>query len=130
MAPRRALIDTSALVLHFRGRVDLRPLLDRYDTLFVSAVTVYEMEYGARRAGRFTDWEAFHWEFLLEVLPLGEAEARRAAALQAELARQNARIGERDALIAGTALVHRLPLITANIKEFRRVPGLVVVQVS
>ena len=35
-------------------------------------------------------------------------------------------IGERDLLIAATALAHDLTVVTRNAREFRRVPGLAV----
>ncbi len=124
---RGLLIDTSALVAHFRGEVDLRDIVRRYGGVYVSAVTVYELEYGARRAGRTSDLAAFEEAFQLEVIPLGRVEAERAAALNAELAEQGRRIGDRDALIAATALSHHLDLVTRNVQEFRRVPNLPVV---
>jgi predicted nucleic acid-binding protein len=36
-------------------------------------------------------------------------------------------IGANDLWIAATALTHRFPLVTSNVREFRRVPGLAVV---
>ncbi len=121
------LVDTSALISHFQGKVDLRKLLKPYESVLVSVLTLYELEYGALRAGRISDWHTFRRSFFLEALPLGEAEAGCAAQIQAELASRNARIGERDVLIAATALVRRLPLLTANVTEFQRVPDLQVV---
>jgi len=122
-----ALIDTSALIAHFRRRLHLGNTLSNYRHLYVSAITVYELEYGARRIGRLSDWEMFLELFPLHVLSLGLEEARRAAALQAALAAQNRHIGERDVLIAATALVHGLDLVTLNADEFQRVPELRVV---
>lgn len=49
---------TSALVRHLRGQTRLEALLAGYDDGDLSAVTVYEVEYGARRAGRVSDLEA------------------------------------------------------------------------
>ncbi|BBM70831.1 type II toxin-antitoxin system VapC family toxin [Rhodothermus marinus] len=122
-----ALSDTSALIAHFRRRLHLGNTLSNYRHLYVSAITVYELEYGARRIGRLSDWEVFLELFPLRVLSLGLEEARRAAALQAAPAAQNRHIGERDVLIAATALVHGLDLVTLNADEFQRVPELRVV---
>lgn len=44
--------------------------------------------------------------------------------LRGELSRTGNPIGPFDALIAGTALTHRLIVVTSNSSEFRRVPGL------
>ena len=35
-------------------------------------------------------------------------------------------IGERDSMIAGIATVHEMDVITDNVKEFARVPGILV----
>jgi tRNA(fMet)-specific endonuclease VapC len=47
-----------------------------------------------------------------------------------QLHRVNQMIGPHDLWIAATALQHRLPLLTRNVREFRRVPGLNVVDYS
>jgi len=127
-ASRGLLIDTSALVAHFRGRAGIDRVVSQYVSAFVSAVTVYELEYGARRSGRASDLRAFEDAFGTDVIPVGRDEAARAAEVNAALAGQGKRIGDRDALIAATALVHHLDLLTLNTEEFRRVPGLRVLE--
>ena len=47
--------------------------------------------------------------------------------LQADLARQGRLIGPHDMIVAATALHHRMALLTANRREFSRVPGLDVI---
>ncbi len=121
------LIDTSALVQHFRRRARLHDVVRDHPAVYLSVITVYELEYGARRAGRLSDLRAFQEAFRAEILPLGPEEAKRAAELNASLASANRRIGDRDALIAGTALHHDLPVATFNAEELRRVPGLTVI---
>jgi len=86
----------------------------------VSVVTVMELDLGrlllARRdpaqAGILADWidriiDAY------PVLPVDLSVARRAAALHVPDPRQ-----DRDALIAATALVHGLTVVTRNIRDF------------
>ena len=60
------------------------------------------------------------------VYALTDAAAKRAAEVHQEL--EGSRIGERDALIAGICIAVGRPLLTANVRHFRRVPGLQVVQ--
>jgi len=127
---RGLLIDTSALVAHFRGQARIDGIVGRYPAVYVSAVTVYELEYGALRVGRASDLADLEAGFAMEVVPLGREEALRAAELNAALASQGRRIGDRDALIAGTALCHGLDLLTLNVGEFGRVLGLRVVAPS
>jgi predicted nucleic acid-binding protein len=125
---RGLLIDTSALIAHLRGRIGLHRHLDGYEEFFISAITLYELEFGAIRAGRESDFARLRGLLESSVLPLGRSEAERAAQVNGRLAQQNRQIGPRDALIAGAALVHGLDLLTLNAKEFRRVPGLQVIE--
>jgi len=55
----------------------------------------------------------------LTVHPLDAAVVDRAITL-----RQNIKIGLADAIIAATALVHELPLVTRNEMDFKHIPGL------
>lgn len=126
-APRGVLIDTSVLIAHLRGRLALQELVRDYDGVYISAITLYELEYGANRAGRASDLARLQFAFGPTVLALGRAEAGRAAQMNGDLARKNQQIGPQDALIAGTALQRGLELLTLNVTEFRRVPGLSVV---
>jgi predicted nucleic acid-binding protein len=60
----------------------------------------------------------------VEVAPFDYAAPRSYAALVATLTRTGQRIGDRDAQIAATALAGGHELMTLNVREFRRVPGL------
>lgn len=68
-------------------------------------------------------------EALLErfpLLPVDLATARVHAQVWAELARAGRLIGPNDLWIAATALARGLTVVTANVREFDRVPGLAV----
>lgn len=54
----------------------------------LSAISIYEIELGAFRAGRLSDIAALQIDFT--ILPFTEAVARRAAMLDADLIRQSA----------------------------------------
>jgi tRNA(fMet)-specific endonuclease VapC len=64
---------------------------------------------------------------VVSVLCLNAEAAKRAAELNDALRRKGAVIGPMDTLIAGTAIAHRTTLVTHNTAEFRRVPGLKIV---
>lgn len=91
--------------------------------LYLSAITVLEVEVGigrlARRdpvqAGRLQTWldEELLDAFAGRVLPVDVPVARRAARLHVPDPRP-----ERDALIAATAAVHGLAVVTRNAKDF------------
>ncbi len=63
----------------------------------------------------------------ITILPLTETEANEAAKIRTILKAQGNPIGAYDLLIAATAKVHYLTVVTSNIKEFERVPELNVV---
>ena len=58
------------------------------------------------------------------MVPFGEDVAYVTGRLRASLARAGTPIGPYDVMIAGTALIHGLILVTANTREFSRVFGL------
>lgn len=127
---RGVLIDTSVLIAHLRGRLSLQELLHDYESIYVSAITLYELEYGAIKAGRASDFARLAHALQPTVLAVGRLEAEQAAQLNGRLARKNQQIGPRDALIAGTALRWGLDLLTLNVNEFKRVPNLNVIAPS
>ena len=62
----------------------------------------------------------------LRRLRFGVAAAEHAARVRAYLESQGTPIGPYDTLLAGHALSLSLIVVTANVKEFSRVPGLAV----
>ena len=99
----------------------------------ISAVTLSELLVGAYRANtpdRRVRRDAFITSVLaaFPVLPFDATVAQAHAALWAELAERGALIGAHDMLIAATALAHGYAVLTDNLREFSRVPGLEVRQ--
>jgi predicted nucleic acid-binding protein len=99
--------------------------------MFISVITIHELELGVLLAER-TDpvqgavlrrWldESVNTAFRQRVIPVDEPIARRAASLHVP---DPAPI--RDALIAATALVHDLDVITRNARDFERFASLTV----
>ena len=60
----------------------------------------------------------------VQVLAFDEEDARIAGSIEAELRERGTRIGPYDILMAGQAVRHGLTLVTANVREFVRVPKL------
>lgn len=127
-----ALIDASILIEEEKGRLDLNERLrDRSDEVFLSVVTASELLHGVHRAkdagvrDRRSAWvEAILARFPL--LPIDLATARVHARLAAELAAKGTKIGPHDTWLAAVCLTYGLEMVTANLREFERVPGLVV----
>lgn len=126
------LVDTAALASFERsviGSGNAVALLPQDG--FLSAVSLAEMAVGVELADtllRRTQRLAF-LQFVrdrLEVIPFGEGEASEYARLYAHLRRNGRMIGQLDLLIAATALANGHEVMTANVAEFSRVPGLAV----
>ena len=107
------LIDTDIFIDHLRGarRIDL----PRRKAVAYSAVTRCELF-----SGRGTE-EADIQQLLA---PFRELEIDRAIAERAGRLRRHLDLRTPDALIAATALVHGLTLVTRNVRHFHGVPGL------
>ena len=74
---------------------------------------------GFRRIGREDRVSQFEASLTnAEVLPFETGAARQACRINAELERSGRTIGMPDAMIAGIALHHQLPLVTGNTAHF------------
>jgi predicted nucleic acid-binding protein len=127
------IVDTNVFISFERRDepIDLSPWESSED-VFVSAVTVSELLMGVHRAdneSRRNRRSAFVEAILagLRALDFTKDVARGHAKLYADLAVQGQLIGAHDLIIAATALYHNLSLLTDNVQEFSRVPGLKVI---
>lgn len=125
------LIDTSILIAYERGQLDVSArVADREsEEAFLSVVSASELLHGAHRATdpairtrRLAFVEAILSRF--PVLEIDLEVARAHAALWSNLAQRGEMIGVHDSWIAATCIARDLTLITGNIREFDRVPGL------
>jgi tRNA(fMet)-specific endonuclease VapC len=93
----------------------------------VSVITVMELRYGLLiNPQRAQKVEPAISSFLASVtiLSFSTVEVEQAAQIRTVLKSQGQPIGAYDVLIAATARQHNLLMITANPREFDRVPGL------
>ncbi len=129
------LIDSNVFIgLERRGLgIDQLPLIGPDEPAALASITASELIVGVLRAApspRTTARAAFVDAICqrLPVLPFDLAAARVHARIWSELATAGTPIGPADLLIAATALTHAYAIITDNAREFRRVPGLRVIQ--
>lgn len=124
----RYLLDTniiSELVRRPRGQVANRIAKVGEDSICTSIVVAAELRYGAEKSESKRLSERV--ELLLsalEVLPLEPPADRLYGEARHHLTRQGIPIGPNDLLIAAHALAADLTLVTANTREFERVPSL------
>lgn len=120
--------DTNTLIYFFKGqgKVAERLLQTPPGELALPAVVLYELEVGIAKSNSPERRRAQLGELLawVEVLPFGALESRCSALIRADLEKRGEPIGPMDALIAGTAFAHDALLITRNLREFGRIPGL------
>ncbi len=127
-AVHRYLLDTnivSDLVRDPRGAVARRIARTGDEAVCTSIVVACELRYGAAKKGspRLTD----QLESILQalaVLPLEAGADRHYGEIRAHLERLGRPIGANDLLIAAHARAAGLRLVTRNLDEFSRVPGL------
>ena len=128
MTPRRYLLDTnilSELVRHPQGSIVNRITTAGEETVCTSIIVAAELRYGAAKS----DFRklADRVDLILsaiEILPLETPADREYGKLRHYLAREGMPIGPNDMLIAAQALEADLTVVTANVREFSRVPGL------
>ncbi|MBI3181808.1 MAG: type II toxin-antitoxin system VapC family toxin [Myxococcales bacterium] len=94
--------------------------------LFVSSITLAELLFGAAHSARpeANTRRVAQLVAPLRELPFGRREAESYGGIRAALAARGKLIGSLDMLIAATALAHGLTVVTNNLREFDRVPGL------
>ncbi len=94
--------------------------------LYLSTITVAELEYGVAKSSSRSKNQAALAAFLvpLEIIPFSEQAARVYGEVRAELEKKGQIIEPYDLLIASHALSKGLILVTNNLDEFQRVPGL------
>jgi tRNA(fMet)-specific endonuclease VapC len=124
-------LDTNVVIAILKGRPDR--LLDRFriefarDAIALPAIVLFELAYGAAKSERRRENEERLAVFLqapITVLPFDADDAREAGEIRATLAKAGAPIGPYDILIAAQARRRAATLVTANAREFARVPGL------
>ena len=94
------------------------------DQLFISAITILELEKGVLQVERKDAKQGLALRTWLEeqVIPTFSGKI---LAIDTKVAQKCARLhvpnpkSERDALIAATALVHKMTVVTRNIKDFK-----------
>ncbi len=120
------MLDTDHCVAILRGKLDVDEYVEPTTALFISAITVCELVYGASKSDR-PEHHLEQVDLLVEgttVLPFDEHEARRCGMLKDNLRREGLLIPEPDLQIASIAMENALPLATHNQKHFARIPGL------
>lgn len=103
---------------HFKG---LHP-----GDVCISAITVSELQYGVAKSSKPTENQLALTTFLapLQILDFPAAASISFGKIRAHIEQKGKPIGNYDLLIAAHALYLGITLVTNNVREFARIPGL------
>jgi len=123
------LLDTNACIKYLTGRSEkLRAKLDSVDpsSICVCSVVKAELYFGAAQSNEPAKTLSAQQLFLARFhsLPFEDSAAEAYGEIRAQLTSQGLIIGPNDLLIAAICRARNVTLVTHNLAEFRRVPGL------
>lgn len=125
------LIDTSVFIALERRNlpVDILLVAVRDEPVALAAITASELLVGVHRANtpaRRIRREAFVDELIetIPIIPFDLKAARVHARLAAQLLKKKGLIGSHDLIIAATAMANDMGVLTDNVRDFSRIPGL------
>ena len=131
----KAFIDTNILIACERGQLDLEQMVASHgdSLIFLSVISASELLHGVHRAGdkRIRTRRLAFVERILscvKILDIDISTARIHSKLWSDLAKEGELIGAHDLWIAASALANNCSLVTRNVREFERVPGLQVIE--
>ncbi|MBF0548666.1 MAG: PIN domain-containing protein [Candidatus Riflebacteria bacterium] len=129
------LIDSSVLIEWERKHFDIKQLIEPHqgENFYISVVTISELLHALHRAKdprqkmrRSAFVETVISEF--EALESDVQTARIHGEISASLAKQGIIVGSQDLWIGCTGISNGLTIVTHNLKDFRRIPGLQIEQ--
>lgn len=122
------MLDTNIIIYVMKNRP--KQVKDRFKLhsgqMCISSVTLGELVFGAEHSQQ-TDRNLADIEEMtarIEVLPFEDKAAYHFGRIRSDLYRMGRPIGPYDMMIAGHARASAMILVTNNVKEFERVPGL------
>ena len=124
------LLDTNIVIYVIKRRpIEVMGIFnENAGRMAMSAITLSELFHGAEKSARVSQNLAVVEEFasLLEVLPYTARAAVHYGTIRSALEKAGRTIGVNDLHIAAHARSEGLTLVTNNVGEFERVPGLLI----
>jgi tRNA(fMet)-specific endonuclease VapC len=122
------ILDTNTLIYYFKGQgqVTQNLLNTPPQEIIISTIVVFELQVGIAKSTSPTKRIQQLQQLLSQVnqVDFDRDMALAAAKIRAQLEKQGTPIGPMDILIAGTAIALQATLVTHNVGEFSRIPGL------
>ena len=125
----RVLLDTNICIYMIKNKPpEIRKHFEQFvpGDIAISSITVAELQYGVEKsAAREKNALALEAFFLpLKLAAFDTDSALVYGKIRSALEKQGTPIGGMDMLIAAQAIAQNVTLVTHNLKEFSRVPGL------
>lgn len=123
------LLDTNIVIYVIKQRPsEVLAIFNQHAArMAMSAITMAELYHGAEKSERVTQNLAVEdFSSRLEVLPYTVAAAQHYGAIRSALEKVGQSMGVNDLHIAAHARCQGLVVVTNNLSEFQRVPGLLV----
>ncbi|MGF1991786.1 MAG: type II toxin-antitoxin system tRNA(fMet)-specific endonuclease VapC [Nostoc sp. ZfuVER08] len=125
----RYLLDTNICIYLIKQKP--QKVLDKFQTLSISdvgisSITVAELEYGVAKSQQQEKNRTALLQFLLplEIVEFNQASATIYGSIRSDLENRGLIIGAMDMLIAAHGISLGITLVTNNLREFSRIPGL------
>jgi tRNA(fMet)-specific endonuclease VapC len=122
------MLDTDICIYVMKNHpAELRERFNRLaEQLCISSITLAELYYGAEKSARAPENVTAVEEFAarLDVLAFSPKASRHYGQLRADLERAGTPVGAHDMLIGAHARAEGLIVVTNNLREFTRMPGL------
>jgi tRNA(fMet)-specific endonuclease VapC len=121
------MLDTDICIYVMKNHpAELRRRFNRLaEQLCISSITLAELYYGAEKSARVPENIAAIDEFTarLDVLAFSPKASRHYGQIRTELERAGTPVGAHDMLIGAHARAEGLIIVTNNLREFTRMPG-------
>ena len=123
---QKSLVDTDILSEYLRGKNEkvlrnAEAYLRAHRRFSISVLTLFEVVRGRHQARQFERVTQFlDWTKGAELVPFDSECARLGGEIAGTLLRSGTTVGVADVLIAATAIVHKLTLVTGNVDHYQR----------
>ncbi len=131
----KVMLDTNTCIYLIKRKPE--KVLQRFQAysigdIGISSITLAELEYGVAKSQHVQKNRLALDEFILplEIAAFDEAASEKYGAMRSMLEKNGMLIGSMDMLIAAHALSLDVTVVTNNMKEFKRIKGLKVVDWS
>ncbi len=125
------LLDTDTVIYILKGHPTVEQNLQTHlhDPVKLCVITLMELYYGAYKSQKVTSNLAKirTLESSVEILPVGQEVVEIFGMEKAELERHGTLLDDFDLVLGGCALAHNLTLVTNNVRHFKKIEGLKII---